>query len=313
MNFIRLKVFIFFFLSSTSLIAQEKVMKRELQVESENDSYTSLTRDRYYSNGIYIRYRVLANFAKWSPNVSKVIRSYHLNHRVFSPKHLFWHDVNDMDRPYAGQISLSVSNEYYLNDQSYINAKLEAGWMGPFLRTGQLQYDWHKAFGFSLPQGWRYQINDGPVVNLWGTYAKKLCGNQELDLTTESNVAIGTVFIHARQEFMLRMGNFKEIHQSAQYNGLVGNRKNGSGNQEIYFFLSPGLEYVPYNGTIEGNFAGKKSIYTEETVPWVFQIRTGIVASWTKFNVALLYYRRTRETTESTFHKFLGIRLNQRF
>ena len=292
----------------------ERRLSRELQVENDNDAYTlNLTRDQYYSNGVAIRYRMLRDSSKWSSNITKVIRSYDLNHRIYSPRHLFWDNVNDMDRPYAGQISLAASNEYYFKKGSYLKAKVELGFMGPSLRTGDLQYEWHKTFGMQLPLGWDYEINNAPIINTYATFAHSLASGEILDLFTESNVALGTSFTHVRQEFAVRFGTFKPIQQSTHYNGVLGIKNKGPANHEFYFFLSPGFEYVIYNATIEGNWIGSESIYTETTVPGVFQMRAGIMASWTKFDFALLYYRRTKETTEATFHKYVGIRLNQRF
>ncbi|WP_425391020.1 lipid A-modifier LpxR family protein [Ekhidna sp.] len=294
--------------------AQSKMLTRELQVENDNDAYTlNLTRDQYYSNGVALRYRMLKDSSKWKSGVEKVIRSYDLNHRIYSPRHLFWEDSADMDRPYAGQISLAASNEYYYKNQSYIKLKVELGWMGPALRTGDLQYEWHKTFGMQLPLGWQYEINDAPIINTYGTYAKTLVGTEGTEVISESNLALGTTFTHIRQELMIRMGNFKPIQNSTQYNGVVGIENKGPGNHEFYLFISPGLEYVAYNATIEGNLIGKESIYTETREPWVVQVRAGIMASWTKFDFALLYYRRTKETTEARYHKFVGIRMNQRF
>jgi len=112
---------------------------------------------------------------------------------------------------------------------------------------------------------------------------------------------------------MIRIGSFKPIQTSTQYNGVLGIENKGPKNHEFYFFISPGVEYVGYNATIEGQLIGQSSFYTEERVAWVYQTRAGLMASWTKFDFGLLYYRRTKETTESTFHKFVGIRMAQRF
>ncbi len=310
----------FFFLVITLLSAElsegqsVRKLNRELQVENDNDAYTlNLTRDQYYSNGVAIRYRMLMDSSKWNSKMAKIIRSYDLNHRIYSPKYLFWDDVADMDRPYAGQMALAASNEYYYKSGQYLKAKLELGWMGPSLRTGDLQYEWHKTFGMTLPLGWDYEINDAPIINTYGTYAYSLASSKTLDLFTESNLALGTSFTHLRQEVTVRFGTFRPIQHSTHYNGVLGIENKGPANHEFYFFISPGYEYVVYNATIEGNLIGKESIYTETRVPWVFQMRAGLMASWTKFDFALLYYRRTEETTESTFHKFIGIRMNQRF
>ncbi|MEP1033432.1 lipid A-modifier LpxR family protein [Ekhidna sp.] len=303
------------FISTASLgFSQKKFLTRELQVENDNDAYTlNLTRDQYYSNGVAIRYRSLTDSSRWKSVVSKVIRSYDLNHRIYSPRHLFWENVEDMDRPYAGQITLAASNEYYYVKGAYLKAKLELGWMGPSLRTGDLQYEWHKTFGMQLPLGWDYEINNAPIVNTYGTYAVTLATGKDLDLFSESNLALGTTFTHMRQEFTIRVGTFKPIQHSTHYNGVLGIENKEPGNHEFYFFISPGVEYAAYNATIEGNLIGKESIYTEIREPLIFQMRAGIMASWTKFDFALLYYRRTKETTEATYHKYVGIRMNQRF
>ncbi|MEO9869112.1 lipid A-modifier LpxR family protein [Ekhidna sp.] len=299
---------------SLESFSQKKYLIRELQVENENDAYTlNLSRDQYYSQGLAIRYRVLTDSTKWKSGTTKVIRSYDLNHRIYSPRHLFWENVEDMDRPYAGQLALAASNEYYYSKQSYLKLKLELGWMGPALRTGDLQFNWHKTFGMQLPLGWRYEINNAPIINAYGTYASTLATSKSIDLISESNLAFGTTFTHARQEFMMRLGNIRTIDYSTQYNGVLGIENDGPGQHEFYFFISPGLEYAAYNATIEGNLIGEESIYTETREPWIFQMRAGVMASWTKFDFALLYYRRTKETTEARFHKYVGIRMNQRF
>ena len=303
----------FIFLSITAF-PQKRILRHEFQVENDNDAYTlNLARDQYYSNGIALRYRTLTDSSKWKNSFGKVIQSFSFNHRVFTTRHLSWTDSAQMDRPYAGQMSLSFSKEYYYKTNSYFKAELELGMTGPSLRIGQLQYEWHKTFGMQLPQGWRYQINDSPIINLWGGYANTLFSKKSIDIISESNLSAGTAFGHIRQEFLFRMGTIKPLAKSTQYNGVVGRANDGAGRHEIYFFIAPGLEYVYYNSTIEGNIIGKESIFTKESEKWVYQTRAGIMISWTKFDFALLYYRRTEETSESTFHKYVGIRMSQRF
>lgn len=294
----------------SSLGQKKRFLNRELMVENDNDAYTlNLTRDQYYSNGVALRYRILTDTSyNW-----KKIRSYDLNHRIYTPKRLYWERLEQLDRPYAGQISVSVSDEYYYKSNSYLKVKGELGWMGPATQTNDLQYYWHKTFGMQLPLAWQYQIDDGPIINTYGTYAKTILEDKAIDVIAESNIALGNSFSHLRQEIMVRLGTFKSIQNSTQYNGVVGIENKGPGNHEFYFFISPGIEYVAYNATIEGNPLGQTSVYTEDRIPWVYQTRAGIMASWTKFDFALLYYRRTKETSEATFHKYVGIRMNQRF
>lgn len=300
--------------SAFQTYAQPKRLTREFQIENDNDAYTlNLTRDQYYSNGVALRYRYLTDSTQWKSKHAKIIQTFELNHRIYSPKRLWWDDVADMDRPYAGQITLAFAKEYYTKSNSYLRGELELGWMGPALRTSDLQYGWHEFFGMQLPLGWEYEINNAPIINTYGTYATTLASGEVLNLISESNLALGTTFSHIRQEIMVRFGTFKPLKHSTQYNALPGIINDGPGMQEFYFFLSPGVEYIGYNATIEGNLWGAESMYTETREPWVYQMRAGLMASWTKFDFALIYYRRTKETTEATFHKYIGIRINQRF
>ncbi|MEM9894741.1 MAG: lipid A deacylase LpxR family protein [Bacteroidota bacterium] len=292
----------------------QKQLNRELMIENDNDAYTlNLTRDQYYSNGVALRYRTLLNPEKWSENVTKQIISFDVNHRIYTPKRLWWEELEQLDRPYAGQLSASVSKEFYYKSQRYFKIKGELGWMGPAIQTGEIQYNWHKTFGMQLPLAWQFEIGNAPLINTYATYAFRLFGMESFELLSESNGALGTSFIHARQEIMVRVGLFKPINESTQFNGVTGNIHNGARNHEIYFFISPGIEYVPYNSTIEGHFWGESSIHTEDRVAWVGQTRIGVMASWTTFDFGLIYYRRTEETTEAVPHKYVGIRMNQRF
>jgi len=306
----RFKIILLLILISETVLAQKKNLNREFQVENDNDAYTfNIQRDSYYTNGVALRYRVLID----TTGSKKTIRSYDLNHRLYTPKRVWWTELEQLDRPYAGQISAAISNEYYYKTGSYLKIKGELGWMGPATQGNDLQYHWHKTFGMQLPLAWQYQIDDGPIINTYGTYAKTLASEKGIDFSSESNIALGNVFSHFRQEFMLRFGNLKPFINSTQFNGVLGIENKNPGLQEFYFFISPGLEYVAYNATIEGNPIGKKSDYVEERVPWVYQTRAGLMISWTRFDFALLYYQRTKETTESTSHKFVGIRMNLRF
>ncbi|MEM6644249.1 MAG: lipid A deacylase LpxR family protein [Bacteroidota bacterium] len=294
----------------STIEGQEKYLMRELMVENDNDAYTfNLTRDSYYSNGVALRYRQVRDTSE----TKKVIRSFDLNHRIFTPRRLWWTELQQLDRPYAGQVSVSISDEFYYKKEAYLKIKGELGWMGPATQTDRLQYHWHKTFGMQLPLAWQHQINDGPIINTYATYVKTIAPNSGFDIASESNLALGNTFSHLRQELIFRVGKFKPIDQSTQLNGIPGIKYEGPGLQEFYFFISPGVEYVAYNATIEGNPLGKSSAYVEERVPWIYQTRAGIMASWTKFDFALFYYRRTKETTEAFFHKYVGIRMNQRF
>lgn len=303
------------FILSFACFSQKRILTQEIQVESHNDNYTfSFESDSYYTNGLFIRYRFLkdARFRR-RHSIDKVVRSYEISHQIFTPKELIWSDLGEFDRPYAGLLSFSAANEYFYETESHLKLKLSIGWMGSILNTGAIQKAFHEIANTQPPLGWQYEINNGPVINGYGAYSQNIAFTGKFDITSETNAALGTTFNFLRQEFMMRFGKFKPIHKSSQYGGALGIKSHQRGIQEFYFFVSPGIEFVGYNATIEGQLIGKSSPHTEERVPWVYQTRAGILLSWATFDLAISYYQRTKETTEATHHEYVGLQFSKRF
>ena len=51
----------FFFISLTTLSFAQKNFSKEISLISDNDLYTSVHRDGYYTNGLFLTYRVIKN------------------------------------------------------------------------------------------------------------------------------------------------------------------------------------------------------------------------------------------------------------
>jgi len=312
----KIQLIFILFLSAQALQAQLVVLKtltKEAKLLVENDAFTlNLTKDQYYSSGIYGEWRYLLDSGK----KSKKIRSFTLNHRMYTPKWIGWDQVEELDRPYAGLISLSVANHYHFNNGRYLKTQLELGWLGPRALVGETQSTWHEWFGMPEPRGWQYQINNSPIVNLYAHYAKAFAQKKHLELVNETNLALGTVYNYLRHEVVIRLGELLPVHQSSYLSSFLGKKqyqRTKTEVDEIYFFYAPGLEYVFYNATIEGNLIGQSSVYTEEANSWVWQHKAGIMLSWPSFDLGLTAFWRSQENTSATNHNYVGIQLNQRF
>ncbi|RED92456.1 hypothetical protein C7460_13024 [Marinoscillum furvescens DSM 4134] len=285
----------------------------DFQLVVDNDAFTlDLSQDQYYSSGIYAAARFLMD----STRAVKRVRTYQLNHRIYTPSWIGWDSPSLLDRPYAGTLSATLGNEYYFPGNHYLKAHLEIGWMGPGSLVGQTQKTWHRWFGMPEPKGWKYQINNSPIVNLHLKYAKALISTRNFELVSESTVSAGSIYNLARQELVVRFGELKPLSQSAYVSASIGNQKEKRiepSLTEIYFFYAPGLEYVLYNATLEGNLIGKKSEYATEAIDWVWQHKAGLMMSWPRFDLAFTAYWRTRENPEALPHDYVAIRMNQRF
>lgn len=293
-------------------IGQSHVFKYEIQLVVENDAFTgSLTKDQYYSSGIYPQFRIL----KDSSANAKIIRTYQLNHRMYTPSKIWLENVANFDRPYAGLLSVSTANEYYYSGGNYLKVELELGVLGPHAFVGNAQRAWHRFFNMPHPGGWKYQIEDCPVINVYLKHVHPLVQFQKLELLSESAGAAGTVYNWARQEFTLRIGRFNPAHQSSYTSsslGKAGMHTKGGSTVESYFFYAPGLEYVAYNATLQGNFIGNESPDTVDAINWIWQHRAGVMFSWPMFDFGLISYWRKKENPEARHHHYVGIRMNHR-
>jgi len=310
-------IFILLALFLTELSAQKKSPKETLtigyQLVVDNDVFTlKLTQDQYYTSGIYPAVRLLRD----SVFGAKVIRTYKLCQRMYTPSDVRWTKDYQMDRPYAGTLSLAVSNEYYFRSNQYLKVTADLGWMGPGSGVGKTQVNYHHMMGMPAPRGWGTQMNNSPLIDLGLTYIKPIFSSYNFEFTSETNASAGTVFNYVRQNLMVRFGELRPINKSAYTASSLGNMRPATKDNsvmEAYFFYSPGLEYVIYNATLEGNFIGKPSEFTVDAINWVVQHRAGMMLSWPRFDLGIIAYWRTHENQKAMNHSYVGIRMNQRF
>lgn len=301
---------LFFYLITLSVFSQKgRYLDREIQIEADNDAFTmNWTLDQYYSQGSYGKYRVVD-----TTGFRKRILWVGLNHRIFTTRGVSFKEVEKFDRPYAGQLSASAGVAWY-DERSFYEYIFEAGVMGPASLAEPIQTGWHKFFGMPRPEGWDYQLNNSPILNGYANTAHLLVRAGNVQIIGEGHVAAGTAFMYARPEVLFRLGKFKNLEESVQYGANLGHRqKKSQQTVETILFFAYGPEYVFYNSTIEGNFIGTPSIHTEEIENLVHQYRIGMLFSWSSFDLSFIYYRRSVETKGALNHRYVGIRLGQRF
>ncbi|MFY0686860.1 MAG: lipid A deacylase LpxR family protein [Cyclobacteriaceae bacterium] len=309
------KIWCVFFLTLSfgRLNAQDQTpLTHEVRLVVDNDVFTSLYRDQYYTSGLFGYYR------KWIPvdKNFKLIRSFSLNQRMYTPRLVSWSDTLDFDRPYAGLLSAFIDHEFYLAQARYLKLSFELGWMGGATKTAEIHQFWHRVLQMPIPSGWDYQINNSPVMNFYGTYVQTIAAGEFADMATESNVAFGTIYSNVRQEILFRLGVISPLDRSVHYNGQLGNEGatfDSKQPTEFYVFAAPGLEFNQYNATIEGNLFGIESTHTEASSRWIFQQKFGVMVSWSVIDATLTYYVRSKETAEAFPHFYGGLHLNYRF
>lgn len=316
---------IVFCLYCTNLLGQSTFTKKynaELDLKVDNDAFYLINEeDQYYSSGIFAAYRKmygpetrLFKFFNRNEKISRINHAYHFFHLMYTPWDIKYSDVRILDRPYAGAFGLGKSITFFTTNNWVVDTKVDFGILGPATKTAELQIWWHDKFDMKVPRGWEHQINNTPYINLTSQISKSFFIDHWLDVVYESDIEVGTIFNNIQQGGIVRVGQPKTLANSGYRHGLLGVEKNPEEIDPIewYFFWGISREFVIYNSTIQGNFIGEDSPYTESSEQWVTRRKTGIVLHWQTVDFGLIFNYNTNETTKSNDHRFIRIRLAKR-
>ena len=324
-----MKAILFLILSTTPLwlIGQTapppRVLGAEFDLTVDNDAFYLVNEeDQYYSSGVFAGLSFLHNpeskLYKAFNKKGKLIRlshGYHFLHLMYTPFDIKYSNVDILDRPYAGAIALGKSISFFNSNNWKFHTKLDLGILGPATKTEELQTWWHASWDMKEPRGWEHQINNTPYVNITAQIDKSIAIDDWVDLVYESEYEVGTIFNNIQQGGVIRLGNIRPMSYSGYKNGLIGRtfQPNSGKPIEWYFFFGISRELVFYNSTIDGNFIGHESDYTEDSEKWVNRRKSGVNIHWQTFDLGIHFYRNSSETTESDEHKYIRIRLTKRF
>ena len=316
---------------SAGVIAQDSTanrLRKELHITVDNDALLFGKNDKYYSSGIFIKYRrlisedgVLFRMFNKNANLSKAIVSYDFVHKMYTAKAIDERDESNIDRPYAGLLNATVAMNYHFKNNSTLIFEYDLGWLGPGTRTDDIQIWWHDFLNMKTPRGWQYQINNTIASNLSVLYQKRvLKAGRSVDFITEQFAQVGTIRNNIRSGLTMRWGKFGGLDNTVYTYSKLGQVKKKVSDipenerlQEFYFYINATIEHVFYNTTIEGNFLGEPSSFTKEANPWVFHHTWGFGRSGRLFDWRIALIFRSTEVKEASKHKYVGITLVQRF
>jgi lipid A 3-O-deacylase len=149
----------------------------------ENDLFKGT--DRQYTNGIKLtwlsqdlrHFREDPRIPQWSypvierlpfgsrPGSQKTV-SFSIGQNIYTPEDIKVPDLMVDDRPYAGITYLGLG--FHTKDSQKMDTlEINLGMIGPHSYAEQTQKLVHKWVGSAEPQGWRHQLKDEPILNLF--------------------------------------------------------------------------------------------------------------------------------------------------
>lgn len=271
-------------LFSMKIVSQRKYAK-EFSFLNDNDLYTSMYQDRYYTNGMFFSYRYLSN--NKNKNIEKKIYEFQLGHHMYTPFKATVELHGDHDRPFAGYLFGSFGINRFYKNEDILKTSIQIGTIGANAFGKELQDFIHDIYGFKKAIGWKYQIKNAFALNFNATYIKKLAKDKLFDINWVNNIKIGTIFTDAATGFYGRIGlkPLESIVNSIAFNGNLNNKNTSYNNViEAFIYINPMLSYIVYDATIQGSFLNTSSPITYEIEPFKFSTELGIRFTVNRFN-----------------------------
>ena len=262
------------FISFVSISTAQNNYSKEISLISDNDLYTSLYRDGYYTNGFFITYRSVQKTDQDSP---KKIYKFQVGHKMFTASKSTLQFASLHDRPFAGYLYGGFGISRFYKSNNLFSTDIEMGVIGPNAKGEELQNFMHNIYNYPEPLGWKHQIQNAFALNFTASYLyyfPKMSSNT-LDISSFNLLKAGTVFTSLSSGIYARIGikNLQPYSNSVAFNSNLNT--NSSAKSESFVFIKPMLNYTLYDATIEGSFLNTNSPVTFDVMPFHFSLQLG--------------------------------------
>jgi lipid A 3-O-deacylase len=325
MKKLRLLLFCFAVVNTASLYSQDttKTFRYEITFITDNDDYTFKYTDRYYTNGLFLKFAMALKDidAKTNSGTKKVL-TFELGQQMYNS---FKHDtayLQTLDRPFAGILYLKAGITKVYTSQNVLQWNIWSGVMGPSAKGKEVHRWWHKNFGLPPIYGWETQLNDEVFLNAQASYHHHLTTKQKekpwYDAFAFVSGTAGNNLSAVNAGLQFKLGAFEKAYQSVAWNTRIQKQKQSPGYRRIhetYFYFEPQLTYQVYNAAIQGGmFTDNKGFYHTSLKRLVYQHRFGILYAQNHWTAQLGFTFRTREAENQIAIENLGtMRLSYRF
>jgi hypothetical protein len=285
-----------FFLCIYTLVIQAQ--RQQLILVSENDSYTLKIIDRYYTNGIALRYsKALAETSK-----KKKLLNIEAGQSIFTAYDTRKNYYNrSLDRPYTGFLYAKGGLSYLYKNENIFRWNIIAGVTGEAAKGREMQKFVHRLLGFKPSYGWQTQLRSDVAFNVQASYYQHLLQpsvKRTVDAFIVTDAMLGTTFTKISVGAFFRTGAFEPSYNSAWWDGRVNRsgKNQQSKSYELFFYFEPSIVAQAYNATIQGGlFADQEGRFTSDIQPLIYQHKFGLVYARKKCTMQLGYTYRTKE------------------
>ncbi len=269
-------------------LQSQKLFTREIGIQSDNDTYVSLSEDKYYTNGLMFFYRFMPE--KTDAKTIKQVVEFRLGNKMYTPSDAKKPNIEDHDRPFAGYLFANAQVSKFYENESMLRYGAQIGIMGPASGVGAFQEFMHDFIGWYGVDGWEHQITNAIGLNVHAMYSLKLTNylSKQADINIYGLANAGTIRTNLAIGFWNRI-SFLQLNKVFESNlfgaSIVKDRKLKSDRvTDLFFFFKPQLEYHIYDASIQGGMFNDKSPLTYDIEPIQMTMEFGLMFQFERAN-----------------------------
>jgi hypothetical protein len=339
---------LFCFIEVPICFADTEPYASDWQLRIDNDSMTSLVRDRNYTGGITFSQsglRAATRFYSLDGWLGKLDSLFNfdsntgttLRHTmqfgllVFTPESLSTKEPIFDDHPYSNLLFFANSRQLLSDDESNVTRSMLLLGLWGTNTAKVIQSGLHKLIDVEKANGWDNQISDGgePTFRYSLSQTRFLKTNYKIDTTNydlsttiEGNIGFTT---DVNAGISLRVGKIHSLGWlslpepsdsfTAAYSPLVSSENHRD--SELFFLAGVNLRIRAYNVLFQGQFRDSKVTYSySELNPLVGEIWLGAAAAFANgWQTSFIVRARTREfdARQATSHIWGGLTISRLF
>jgi lipid A 3-O-deacylase len=249
---------VFLCLPLIGLSQAEKKYATSLNLGLDNDYLSIKMRgnDRYYSNGILMGFtsqvkkiQLLDRIAIATSSNAFRIRSFSIEHQIYTPHHIGNPNIQVGDYPYAALLVVNYGNRFL--EQSYsFTSTLTLGMQGPAAMGYEIQKFLHKkVFHSNIPLGWKYQLPNDIAICYTLAFDKLIFTASNVEFIGNTVLQIGTLHNTFRLGGVFRFGN---AYSYFDPNTWLFTKDKSEVKRQIYLTAEPYIKFVQGNSLLEG-------------------------------------------------------------
>lgn len=277
------------FIFTISGAQSQKLFTREIGIQSDNDSYVSMSEDKYYTNGLMFYYRFIPK--KTDSKTIKQVVEFRLGNKMYTPSDAKKPNIQDHDRPFAGYLFANAQISKFYQNESMLRYGVQIGIMGPASGVDAFQDFMHDFIGWYSVDGWEHQITNTLGLNLHGMYSLKVANylSKQADINLYAIANLGTIRTNLSIGLWNRISilQINKVFESNLYGAsIVKDRKIKSDRKsDFFFFFKPQLEYHAYDASIQGGMFNNKSPLTYDIETFQMTMEFGLMFQFERANI----------------------------